>query len=164
VNRVVVLGCAGSGKTTFSRLLGSRARLPVVCLDDIWQRDWTDANLPEFRRLIQSAHSGDRWISDGNFAVATFDLRLPRADLVIWIDRPRLVCIGRAVMRAARPSEPHRPRDLLKVLSFIWNFDQLNRPRIESQRQKFGPDVPVVRLKRQIDVDGFLRDVEPVPE
>jgi adenylate kinase family enzyme len=81
--RIVILGCAGSGKTTLARQLGDRTGAPVICLDAIWQPGWDKKDVPAFRTLVKEAHAGDAWISDGNFAVATFDIRLSRATQVI---------------------------------------------------------------------------------
>jgi adenylate kinase family enzyme len=156
MSRVVVLGCAGSGKTTLARRLGERTGAPVISLDAIWQPQWDEDDVPEFRSLTKQAHAGDSWISDGNFAVATFDLRLPRATLIVWLDRPRLFCAWRAFTRVFRRGQEHRIGGLVKVLRFIWNFDRINRPLIETQRIAFGRDVPVCRLSTIREIDAFL--------
>jgi adenylate kinase family enzyme len=156
MSRIVVLGCAGSGKTTFAKRLGERIGAPVISLDAIWQPQWTTDDVANFRILMKQAHAGDSWISDGNFAVATFDIRLPRATLVVWLDRPRLFCAWRAITRVFQPGEDHRIGGLVKVLRFIWNFDRINRPLIETQRIAFGAQVPVCRLKNNHEIDGFL--------
>jgi adenylate kinase family enzyme len=156
ISRIVVLGCAGSGKTTLARRLGERTGAPVISLDAIWQPQWTDDDVPEFRSLMTQAHAGERWISDGNFAVATFDIRLPRATLVIWLDRPRLFCAWRAITRVFQRGQDHRIGGLVKVLRFIWNFDRINRPLIEAQRIAHGPNVPVCRLSSNREIAAFL--------
>ena len=155
--RIVLLGCAGQGKTTLGRKLAARLDAPFICLDDIWQPDWSDADVPRFRALIAETHAGDSWISDGNFAAATFDLRLPRAQLIVWLDRPRLGCAWRALTRVFRRGEAHRAGGLRKAIAFIWNFDRINRPRIEAARQQHGPDVPVLHLYTAREIDDFLR-------
>ena len=161
MRRIVVLGCAGSGKTTLARRLGDLTRAPVICLDDIWQREWTRENIPEFRRLIDAAHTGEAWISDGNFAQITFDLRLPRADLIVWLERPRWGCLWRATTRVFRTGEAHKARDLPKALSFIWHFDSRNRPKIEASRRAWGPAVPLVRLATGDDIASFFQTAQP---
>lgn len=143
MERIVILGCAGTGKTTFARRLGERNGAPVICLDEIWKQE---QDVPKFRALILQAHAGDKWISDGNFSAATFDIRLPRATLVIWLERARLVCARRAIARVLKPGEPHRVGRLPEVLRFIWNFERVNRPRIEALREIHGPHVPVQHL------------------
>jgi adenylate kinase family enzyme len=154
VTRVIVLGCAGSGKSTFARRLSERTGAPLIDLDAIWRSDEDHAR---FRETLGRLHAADAWISDGNFALATFDIRMPRANLVVWLDRPRLLCAWRAVMRVLTPSEPHhRLRDLGKVLAFIRAFDRVNRPRIEAERRRLGPSVPVAHLASDRAVEAFL--------
>ena len=157
-SRIVLLGPAGSGKTTLGRTLAAARGVPFFCLDDIWQPSWTAADTPRFRELIRAIHAGDAWISDGNFAAVTFDLRLPRADLIVWLDRPRLGCAWRAFARVFRAGEAHRVGGLGKAMAFIWNFNRVNRPRIEAARQAHGPDIPVIRLTSAREVAAFLRE------
>jgi adenylate kinase family enzyme len=154
--RIVILGCAGSGKTTLARQLGERLGTRVICLDEIWQPHWDERNVVEFRILMQEAHAGNDWISDGNFAQATFDIRLPRATLIVWLEPPRVLCAWRAISRVFRRGEAHRLNRLFTVLRFIWRFDRVNRPRIEAARVAHGPGVPVLRLATRRDVAAFL--------
>jgi adenylate kinase family enzyme len=154
--RAVILGCAGSGKTTFAWQLGQCASAPVISLDAIWQPHWNEKDVPYFRTLIQRTHAADNWISDGNFAQATFDLRLPRATLIIWLERSRFICGYRAVVRAFKPHETHQLKDLPKVLAFIKNFDRINRPCIEGIRNACAAGVRVVRLKSDKEIAHFL--------
>ena len=161
MNRVVVLGCGGAGKTRFARALAERIGGTAVCLDAIWQPGWTADDVPAFREILRAEHAGERWVSDGNFAVASFGIRLPRADLVVWLEPPRLLCAWRAVRRVFRPGEAHRLKGLPDVLKFIWNFERVNRPRIEGLREKLAPQVPVVRLKSDREVAAFLARAQP---
>lgn len=156
MERIVILGCAGSGKTTLARQLGEFTGAPVICLDAIWQPHWKAKDVPTFRTLMKKAHAGDKWISDGNFAVATFDIRLSRATLVIWLGCSKLSCAWRATTRVFKHGEAHRIGRLTKVLAFIWKFDRVNRPRIEAFRVSHGPAVPVRRLRGRRDIAEFL--------
>ena len=158
MQRIVVLGCAGTGKTTFARALAEAIGAPAVILDDIWRPEWGADDLETFRKLLRETHAGDRWVSDGNFALATFGLRLPRADLVVWLDRPRWLCLWRASIRVFRSGEPHRLKDLRKVWAFIWSFDRINRPRIEAQLVAHGPAAPRIYLTDKRQTRAFLED------
>jgi len=154
--RIVVLGCAGSGKSRLARLIGARDGVPVVSLDEIWQPNWTSDMTPAFRDTLARLHAGDAWVSDGNFAAVSFDIRLPRATLIVWLDRPRWLCALRAVRRALGGDSVHRLRKLPEALAFIRNFDRINRPLIEKLRMQHGPDVPVMRLRNDAEVAQFL--------
>ena len=95
--RIVIVGCSGSGKSTLARKLGLRLGLPVVHLDVLhYLPEWKRASLADFRARITEAHRGEAWISEGNFASWTFDIRLPRAEAFIVLDRPRWLCLWRS--------------------------------------------------------------------
>jgi adenylate kinase family enzyme len=162
MTRIVLLGPAGSGKTTLARRLGERTSVPVICLDEVWRPQWGRDDVPAFRSLMMAAHAGESWISDGNFAAATFDIRLPRATLIVWLDRPRWLCALRALTRIVRKDSDHRLSGLMKVLLFIRNFDRVNRPLIETLRLKHGPEVPVLRLKNDREIEAFVSSFERI--
>ncbi len=156
MTRIVILGCAGSGKSTLANRLGVRTGAPVICLDAVWRPEWRQNDVAEFRALVKKAHEGEAWVSDGNFAAATFDLRLPRATLVVWLDRSKLFCTGHVVLRVFRRDNDHRIGGLAKVLRFIWNFDRINRPLIEANRIAHGASVPVCRLTNGREIAAFV--------
>jgi adenylate kinase family enzyme len=139
LRRIVITGCSGSGKSTLARQLGQQLGLPVVHLDVLyWSPGWQERETEDFRARTAEAHSGDAWISDGNYITKSFDLRLPRADMFIMLDRPRWLCLVRVISRVifgrARPdiAEGCPERFDRKLLAFIWNFEKITRPRIEA--------------------------------
>jgi len=118
VDRVVILGTTGSGKTTFSRKLAVRLDAPPVELDALhWGPDWTPRELSEFRERVRRATEGTRWIVDGNYS-AVRDIVWSRADTLVWLDYP----LSRILWRLLR-------RTMHRVLSReeLWNG---NRERL----------------------------------
>ena len=100
--RVIVTGLAGSGKSTFSRALAARTGLPVIHLDlYFWKPGWVAPSDREWRAKQNGVLAGDAWIADGNYH-ETLDLRLARADTVVFLDTPWPVCAGRAFLRGLR--------------------------------------------------------------
>ena len=86
--RVVVTGMAGSGKSTFSRSLAVKTGLPVVHLDlHFWKPGWVAPSEGEWREKQRGLLAGNEWIVDGNYH-ETLDLRLERADTVVFLDIP----------------------------------------------------------------------------
>lgn len=168
MRRIVILGSAGSGKSTLARRLGAQLGIPVIHLDALsWEPGWKALTTEAFRSRLQEAISGDGWVTDGNYAVHSFDLRLPRADLVIWLKRPPLQCAWRVIRRAVAshfsgvedlsPGCKERfDRKFLARLQFIANFNRINRPRIEAARAVRGPEVPVVVLRGDCEISAFL--------
>jgi adenylate kinase family enzyme len=167
MRRVVILGNAGSGKSTLARRLGERLGLPVVHLDVLfWEPGWVKPDNEAFRAKVRAAIAGDGWICEGNYVRRTFDLRLPRADQIIWMDTPRLTCLSRAILRSAlaRPradlpagcAEGLFDKTLPEFLVDTWRFDRKSRPNIEAAREAAAPEVPVVHLSDKRQIDTFV--------
>ena len=94
--RVLVIGMAGAGKSTFSRALSARTGLPVIHLDfHYWKPGWVKPSEDEWREKQRGLLAGPAWIADGN-DLATLDLRLERAEAVVLLDTPWWICAGRA--------------------------------------------------------------------
>ncbi|MHC8314660.1 P-loop NTPase family protein [Pseudomonas sp. LB3P31] len=132
---------------------------------EFWEPDWVEPDAEQFRERVRRAITPDVWVCEGNYARRTFDLRLPRADLIIWLDTPRLTCFARVVRRSVmnrpRPDIPagcseKLDREFLTFLKYVWHFDRGYRPGIEAVRQATGPQIPVVHLRGTRQIDAFL--------
>lgn len=166
MQRIVILGNAGSGKSTLARALGKQLGLPVVHLDRLfWEPGWVEPDAEQFRSRVREAVSQDTWVCEGNYARRTFDLRLPRADLVIWLDTPRLTCLMRVIKRSVlnrpRPDladgcSEKLDRAFLTFLKFVWTFNRGYRPGIEAVRETIGPQVPVVHVRGSRQIAAFV--------
>ena len=100
--RVVVTGMAGAGKSTFSQALSAKTGLPVIVLDlHFWLPGWAEPTEADWREKQKGLLAGDDWIADGNYH-ATLDLRLERADTVVFLDIPWWICSWRALVRGVR--------------------------------------------------------------
>ncbi|BBH46843.1 AAA family ATPase [Pseudomonas sp. KU43P] len=170
MQRIVILGNGGSGKSTLARALGERLNLCVVHLDKLfWEPNWTEPDAEQFRDRVREAVAGDAWVCEGNYARRTFDLRLPKADLIIWLDTPRLTCFMRVLLRLLR-NQPRPDRAAgceerfeLAFLKFVWTFDQSYRQGIEAVREKVGPQVPTLHLRGKREVRAFLEGLPANP-
>ncbi|WP_252089219.1 AAA family ATPase [Pseudomonas sp. MWU13-3659] len=166
MQRIVILGNSGSGKSTLARDLGNRLGLPVVHLDTLfWEPGWVEPDAGRFRDRVREAITPQAWVCEGNYARRTFDLRLPRADLVIWLDTPRLTCLCRVILRSLmnrpRPDLPSGcseklDKAFLGFLKFVWQFDHGYRQGIEAVRLKTAPQVPTVHLRGKRQINSFL--------
>ena len=167
VERVLVIGCSGGGKTTFSAKIADLHRLEFQSLDrDVrWLPGWVERDRTEQRAIISDMVQRDRWVMDGSGA-SSFDLRLPRTDLVLWVRVPRWVALIGLLKRVSRfygsvrPAmaegcpEPLPDRDFL---SYIWNFEKKYAPLFVKQIERYGPDVPVAVLNSHREMDRLLQ-------
>lgn len=102
MQRIVVFGASGSGKTSFGRWLGGQLALPFIDLDDVyWHPGWIESPMPEFRAAVDRITSGRQWVLTGNYSKAR-DLIWPHADTLIWLDLPLLRVLWRTTRRALR--------------------------------------------------------------
>src|SRR6204780_2270473 len=100
--RVIVTGLAGSGKSTLSLALAAKTGLPVIHLDlHFWKPGWVAPSETEWREKQCGVLAGNTWIADGNYD-ESLDLRLERADTVVFLDMPWWLCAGRAFLRGFR--------------------------------------------------------------
>lgn len=95
----MVLGCPGSGKSTLCRFLSTKYDLPLVSLDQhYFSPNWKETPEAAWHKKIQSLIRADHWVMDGNYG-GTWDLRLRRSELVIYLDYPTYISFYRAMKR-----------------------------------------------------------------
>ncbi len=168
MQRVLVIGCGGAGKSRLARQLAPQLGLPLVHLDRFyWSPGWVEPTQEKWRRIVEGLVAEPAWVMDGNYS-ATFDLRMPRADTVIWLDYPRTRCIWRVVTRVIKGYGHNRP-DLpdgcpeqvdLKFWRFVWDFPNRSRPRIVHGLKTIGSHLRVIQLTSNREVAAFLRAPE----
>lgn len=104
VNRVVVVGAPGCGKSTTARMIGAALGLPYTELDSLWwDPDWTEVGAEVFCERARPVVAQERWVVDGNyFSAGARDVIWPRADTIVWLDLPRHIAVPRVVRRSFR--------------------------------------------------------------
>ena len=166
MRRVAVVGPGGAGKSTFARELGRRLGIPVVHLDaHYWQSGWAAPSPPAWRATQIELLSGERWIADGNYG-ATFDIRFARADTVIVLAPPRLVCLAGALRRTLgrhgqAVQAPGCPERLdIGFLRWIWRYPTTSRPRLDAALERHGERLRIVELRSRRQAAAFLDDLD----
>ena len=109
MQKVIVIGCPGSGKSTFSRALSQITGLPLTHLDMLyWNADKTTVERSVFIERLSEVLQKDAWLIDGNYS-STMELRMQECDTVFFLDYPADICLQGVKDRQGKP----RP-DMLK--------------------------------------------------
>ncbi len=138
MRRVVIIGCSGAGKSTLARRLGERTGLPVVHLDrEYWRPGWVEPARDDWRARVAGLAAGESWIIDGQYG-GTLELRLARADTLIFLDLAMPVCLLRVLRRTlsgygrtrAEMSPGCPERFDWPFLKYVWNYRRSHRPKM----------------------------------
>jgi adenylate kinase family enzyme len=169
MNRIAVIGCAGSGKSTLSIALGKKLDLPVIHIDRLnWQPGWIEVDRDELVRRQQAAFTKDgRWIADGNYG-ATMRLRLAVADTIVFLDLPTRICMWRVIKRSLRHAGRSRPdmpddcpergfdREYVKFLRYIAGFRSKSRLHLLDRLRTLDSSQRLITLTSPREVRRFL--------
>jgi adenylate kinase family enzyme len=166
--RILILGPSGAGKSTLARRIGARLDLPVVHLDAInWNPGWVQTAPEKFRERVAEQAAQDAWVMDGNYG-RDLDLRLPRAQAVIWLDLPRYIYFPRAVWRSIRNYGRERADlgagcpekfDLAFFRDWVWTYPTRSRARYAQLMANLPAGVRGIVLRSPREVRGFEDDL-----
>ena len=161
MERVMIIGCGGAGKSTLARKLGEKTGLPVVHLDQIWWApgNWQHMQREEFDEILLSEMEKPQWILDGNYN-RTVELRLEKCDTVIYLDFSRFTCLRQWMGRVIQ-NWGHARADMAEgcaewfdpeMALWIWNFNQNNRNRYyELLSGLEGKQVFILKNRREVE-------------
>lgn len=126
MQRILVLGCAGAGKSTVARALGARYGLPVVHLDrHYWRPGWVAPSETDWRAEVERLAASPHWVMDGNYS-GTMPQRATHANAIVFLDipgaqppelRPGASGCGRWLPRALRLDLHHMGLELPAALA-----------------------------------------------
>ena len=167
MQRVLVIGCSGTGKSTFALALGKRTGLPVIHIDHLfWQPNWVQVPRDIYLARLEQAVARPQWIIDGLNA-STFNLRIPRADTIVWLQRSRAICYWRIMRRVIGSYGQVRP-DMAEgcpekfdweFMKYIWQFPSRYRPRIVAALDRHNAWARTIALRSDAEADAFLRNL-----
>ena len=126
MKKIMVIGCPGSGKSTFSQKLHKITGIPLFHLDMLyWNSDRTTVDKAVFRERLLNTIQNNEWIIDGNYG-STIELRLQACDTVFFLDYPLDVCLGGVAERRGK-ERPDLPwveyEEDAEFIEFIKNYN-----------------------------------------
>jgi adenylate kinase family enzyme len=164
MQRILVIGSPGAGKSTLARRLSDQLGLPLIHLDrEHWSAGWVSLPNDVWADRVAELAARPSWIIDGNYA-NTLDVRLNRATTIIWLDLPRWLCMARIVRRVLTYRGRVRPdmaegcpeRLNLEFLRYAWNFSRHSRSKNEGLLKGLRSDQKLVVLRTPREVANFL--------
>ena len=123
MKKVLVIGCCGAGKSTFSKTLQSILKLELIHLDQYYHKpNWEEPEKEQWEGIVNNLVKKPSWIMDGNYK-GTFDIRFKEADTIIYLDYSILKCLWRVIKRIIKYHGTVRP-DIPKGCEerFDWDF------------------------------------------
>ena len=161
MKRVIVIGCPGSGKSTFARALRDKTGLPLHHLDMMyWNADKTTVPKEIFRAQLAALLTEDAWIIDGNYG-STMEARMAACDTVFFLDYPRSVCLAGIRERQGKPRADMpwiETEDDEEFLAFVRTYNEQSRPAVLTLLEKYR-DKQIVIFRTRTEADEFLKRI-----
>ena len=166
MERIMIIGCGGAGKSTLARQLGEKTGLPVIHLDKLfWRPGWVQITREEFDKLHREALMGEKWIMDGNFD-RTMAERIKYCDTVIYLDFSRLTCllgVAKRILTTYGKTRPDMGEDCperidWEFLKWVWNYNKNKREK-NYRLLNESEGVETIVLKNRRAVRKFMKTV-----
>lgn len=159
MKRIIVIGCPGAGKSTFSRKLRDSTGLGLFYLDTIWHRpDRTHISRDEFDERLGEILAQESWIIDGNYS-RTMEQRIKASDTVILFDLPTKTCLEGINSRIGKVREDMPWCDTVPdpwLLRSVEEFKEKDLPCIYELLDKYRKGRTIVIFESRTEADDFI--------
>lgn len=170
--RIIIVGNNGSGKSFMAKKLSEITGLPLVHLDvEFWRPNWKMPSEEEWKKKNIELISKEKWVIDGNVNHGgTMELRFKAADLIIFLDVNRFVCLASVIKRNGkkRSDTPQYHdekfnKDFLRFCKGVWNYSKTRRLIVLNLHNKY-PDKPFFIIKNRRKIKNLLSQWREVKE
>ena len=163
-NRIIILGCPGSGKSTLSKQLHELLELPLFHLDNIWwKKDRTHISREEFDEELGKIVQGDRWIIDGDYS-RTYKTRFRYCDTVIFLDYDEDECMKGIKERIGKTRDdiPWKEEKLdPELVKQVRNYRKKSRRKIFELIEKY-KERQILIFKSREQLEEWISDLQEI--
>lgn len=163
----MLIGAGGAGKSTLALKLAEITQLPLTHLDKVyWQSNWQEPDKKWWKEKVEELASKESWILDGNYG-GTMDIRLAKADTVIFMDYPSYIKVLRVLKRYwqnRKKSRPDMPEDCPEKIDwpfilYIANYNKSRKPGIMKKLANLRSDQQAIILKNDKETRQFIQSL-----
>lgn len=158
MKKVIVLGCAGAGKSTFSEKLHAVTGLPLTHLDNVWWKaDRTHITRDEFDVQLAKLLRQEAWILDGDYS-RTYEPRFAACDTVFFLDFDKNTCMAgiRARLGKPRPDIPWSESTLDPMLvAQVEQYRTEERPQVLAWMKRYA-EKEIVVFRSRAEADAYI--------
>ena len=164
-NRIVLVGSSGSGKSWLSKRLADIYGYPLIHLDnEFWKPGWMKTPKDEWMAVQEELTSREKWIIDGNYD-STMEMRFMTADIVVFLDINRFVCIWRVLWRTGKKRSDFPDyldesnilsKEFVEFCKWIWRFPETGRKTIMELHKKY-PEKAFLHIRHRREIKAVLR-------
>lgn len=158
--KIIVIGCPGSGKSTFSQKLNKVLNIPLFHLDMLYHNaDGTHISKEELEEKLKKIfEENEKWIIDGNYQ-RTLEMRIKECDTIFLLDYPIEVCLAGAESRVGKkrddlPWVEEKLDDEFKQI--ITSFSDKKLPQIYELLEKYKDSKKIRIFKSREEADKYL--------
>ncbi len=167
MNKIMIIGCCGAGKSTLARALNSTLNIPLLYLDQYyWKPNWQASERNEWETTIKDLAAKESWIMDGNYK-GTMDIRMAQADTIIMLNRSRYICMVRVMKRVllnigrVRADMPQgcKERFDFEFLKYVWNFNKTQGLALIEKLNAMKNEKLILIFDNDNEIKTFLKDL-----
>lgn len=160
MEKIIIIGCPGAGKSTFSQKLRDVINLPLYHLDLLYHNDdKTIIPKEEFDIKLTKILKNNEWIIDGNYQ-RTLEMRLKACDTVFLLDYSTDVCLSGAKTRIGKKRNdlPWIEEKLDEEFKQkIINFSDDKLPKIYELFNKYQKNKNIIIFKTREEASKYLK-------